>query len=233
MQKVIRWDDDILTTHADLNEAIDAFENLLETYVRAAEDESAEIILCYSCPSRHYFRHDLLETYKGNRKDAPPLALRPLKEWSAEKYVTKTKPNLEADDVIGILATHKSLVKGTKIVVTIDKDLQQIPGLHIDTNDVGLGVFRVSPEHGRRILWRQALTGDVVDNYPGCPGIGPKRADAILDGMTEENCWERILAAYEKAGLTAEDMAVQVNVARILTAKTYNFKTKEPILWQM
>ena len=200
MQKVIRWDDDILTTHADLNEAIDAFEGLLATYVHAAEDESAEIILCYSCPSRHYFRHDLLETYKGNRKDAPPLALRDLKAWSAEKYVTKTKPNLEANDVLGILATHKGLVKGTKIIVSIDKDMQQIPGLHIDTGDVAGGVFRVTPEFGRRMLWRQALTGDVVDNYPGCPGIGPKKADGILVGMTEANCWERILAAYRRRG---------------------------------
>lgn len=233
MQKVIRWDDDILTTHADLNEAINAFEELLAKYVRIAEDESAEIILCYSCPSRHYFRHDLLETYKGNRKDAPPLALRDLKAWSAEKYVTKTKPNLEADDVLGILATHQSLVKGTKIIVSGDKDLQQIPTLHIDTNDPELGVFRVRPEHGRRFLWRQVLTGDSTDNYSGCPGIGPKKADAILDGMNIGNCWERILAAYEKAGLTSEDMAVQVNVARILTAADYNFKTGTPKLWQM
>ena len=233
VQKVIRWDDDILTTHADLNEAIDAFEGLLATYVRAAEDESAEIILCYSCPSRHYFRHDLLPTYKGNRKDAPPLALRPLKEWSATKYVTKTKPNLEADDVLGILATHKSLVKGTKIIVTIDKDLQQIPGLHLNTDDVAAGVFRVSPDFGRRVLWRQVLTGDTVDNYSGCPGIGPKRVGAILDGMTEDNFAERLLAAYEKAGLSRAELETQFNVARILTASTYNFKTKEPILWQM
>lgn len=234
VQKTIRWDDDILTTHADLNEAKDAFEQLLATYVRVAGDESAEIILCYSCPSRHYFRHDLLETYKGNRKDAPPLALRPLKEWSSEKWETKTKPNLEADDVLGILATHKTLIKGNKIIVSGDKDLQQIPCLHINTNDVDLGVFRVAPAYGREFLWTQVLCGDTTDNYPGCPGIGKVKAQKILSGVTGEAQYAAaVLAAFEKAKLTAEDMAIQVNVARILTASDYNFKAKEPILWSM
>src|SRR5262245_7235946 len=103
VQKSIRWDDDILTSHADLNEAKDVFQTQIEKLQDATH---ADAVLCFSCPSRRYFRHDLWPTYKGHRKDAPPLALRDLKAWASDTWKTYTKPGLEADDVIGILATN-------------------------------------------------------------------------------------------------------------------------------
>lgn len=235
VQRSILWDDDIFTTHADFDEAKDAFEQLLDRYVRVVDDADAKVVLCYSCPTRHYFRHDLLDTYKGNRKSsAPPLALRDLKAWSSEKWETKTKPNLEADDVLGILATHPKLIKGPKIIVSMDKDLRQIPGLHIDANDPDLGVFRVAEDFAERFLWTQVLTGDQTDGYTGCPGIGPVKAKGILSGVKGEAQFAAaVWGAYDRAGLSQEEMAVQVNVARILKADNYDFKRKEPKLWSM
>ena len=231
-QRGIRWDDDIITSHVDLNECKESFQAVIRTYEEAVE-EPCGVILCYSCPTRHYFRHDILPTYKGNRKgNAPPLGLRALIDWSKEEYDFKVKPNLEADDVMGILAT----VKGAKtIIVSIDKDMKQIPGLHLNARTPSEGVFRVSPEFAEFYLWMQVLTGDQVDGYTGIPGCGPKTAEKILLQYAPPNQMydDIVLNAYKKAGLTAEDMAVQVNVARILTAQTYNFKRKEPILWQM
>lgn len=232
VQRTILWEDDVATTHADFNEAKDAFNTILGTLPKTSEDDG--VVLCFSCPSRRYFRHDLLPTYKGNRKSTPPLLLRELKQWASETWETKTKPGLEADDVLGILATHKRIIKGEKIIVSADKDLQQIPGLHIDLNDPEAGVMRVAPEFAERFLWRQVLTGDTSDNYSGCPGIGPVKADKLLSGISGEAQFAAaVLAAYEKAGLTPDDLAVQVNVARILQADNYDFKRKEPILWQM
>lgn len=238
VQRGIRWDDDIYTLHADLGEAKDVFRGTIERICECADDTDARVILAYSCPTRHYFRHDLLPTYKANRKDAPPLVLRDLKEWSKGEWESRTKPGLEADDVLGILATHRRLIPGEKVIVSADKDLQQIPGLHMNARAPHEGVFRVTPEWAERFMWTQVLTGDPTDNYSGCPGIGPKKAAAILDyprlkGVTYE---DHVYAVYEKA-LTGDprdvgaELAVQVNVARILTADTYNFKTKEPILW--
>lgn len=206
------------------------YRTLLSKYLDAT-DESAHIVLAYSCPSRRYFRHDILPTYKGNRKDAPPLVLRDLKEWSKGEWDSRTKEGLEADDVLGIFATHPKLIKGDKIIVSHDKDMQQIPGLHLSAAYPDEGIFRVRPEFAERFLWEQVLVGDATDNYPGCPGIGPKKADALL--KCPRSLWStRVQEAFEKAGLTPEDMAVQINVARILTADTYNFKKKVPILWQ-
>lgn len=189
------------------------------------------IVLCFSCPSRRYFRHDLWPDYKGNRKNAPPVLLGDLKAVLSSRYTTKTKPNLEADDVLGILATHPDFYLGDCVVVSPDKDLDQIPGLRFKPG--GDDVYEVSVQEARRHIAFQALTGDSTDNYPGCPRIGPIRANRILDEVAEGASYvPAIQAAYERAGKTVEEMAVQLNVARILTAKTYNFKTGEPILWQ-
>lgn len=232
VQRGIRWDDNVYTLEADGDAAADVFRDAIERYTAAADADA--VILAYSCPTRHYFRHDLLPSYKANRKSMPPLCLHDLKEWSKGQWDSRTKPGLEADDVLGILATHPRLVPGRKVIVSHDKDLQQIPGEHLNAATPGDGVFRVHAAYAHRFFWTQVLTGDTTDNYAGCPGIGAKRAEAILDGARKGDQWhyaEAILKAFEKAGLTAEDMAVQYNVARILHHHHYDFKRKEPILW--
>jgi len=74
----------------------------------------------------------------------------------------------------------------------------------------------------------QALTGDSVDGYPGCPGIGPKRAERLLN---KETSWETVVAAYAKEGLDEEYALAQARVARILRWDEYNIKKEEVILW--
>ena len=233
VQTSIQWDDDIITTHADLNDAKDAFDAQIAKY-NAAAGGDCKIVLCFSCPSRRYFRHDLWADYKGNRKSASPLALKPLKEWATEQHPTWTKPGLEVDDVLGILATHSTLVKGEKIIVSHDKDLGQIPGLHLNPMSPDEGVYRIAPAFARRLLAYQVLVGDSTDNYPGLPGCGPVKAERILEKVQpEESYVPHLQIAYAKAGLTSADLETQLNVARILTAKTYDFKKKEPILWRV
>ena len=231
VQRGIDWGEGIYTLTANINEAKTNFEHKLSQLKDASGAD--DLILCFSCPTRRYFRHDIWPSYKGTRKDMPPLVYRDLKEWASGVWETKTKPNLEADDVLGILGTHPGMVKGEKIIVSHDKDLEQIPGHHMHPERPYDGVYKVSLEYGKRQLAMQVLTGDSTDNYPGCPGIGPKRAADILDRVPQgESYIPAIWAAYEKKGLTQEAMAVQINTARILTHTTYNFKTGEPILWE-
>ena len=77
-------------------------------------------------------------------------------------------------------------------------------------------------------FYTQVLTGDSTDNYPGCPGIGPKKAADILN---KELSWTSVVNAYLKAGLTEEDALLQARMARILQASDWNSKQQEPILW--
>jgi DNA polymerase-1 len=59
----------------------------------------------------------------------------------------------------------------------------------------------------------QTLVGDTSDGYPGCPGIGPVKAEKVL-GMPPN--WQDVVGAYRAAKLTEADALVQARVARIL-----------------
>jgi DNA polymerase I len=139
------------------------------------------------------------------------------------------KDGIEADDTLGILCTHPKLVPGKRIVVTIDKDLLQIPGHHYNPDRDEKRV--VSLDGGDRWFFQQVLTGDATDNYPGCPGIGPKRASGILDATEPDTRWSAVVAAYKAMGLTEANALVQARLARILRHTDYDFERKEPILW--
>ena len=50
---------------------------------------------------------------------------------------------------------------------------------------------------GLTFFYTQLVTGDNVDNYPGIPGVGPKRAYEILNGAVDEaDLCNRVACAY-------------------------------------
>ena len=77
----------------------------------------------------------------------------------------------------------------------------------------------------------QTLTGDVTDNYKGCPGVGPKGAEKILAGLEVEEMWPAVLEKFEKAGLFKEEALVQSRIAHILHPSEYDVDTHEVRLW--
>lgn len=199
------------------------------------------IVVCLSDPDRN-FRKDILPTYKGNRDPSKvPIIRADLHRHLLTAYPSKWKAGLEADDVMGIIATNPKLYPGAmKIIATMDKDLQTVPGYLYNWKR---GEMRRVTEHDADYFHLfQTLTGDLTDGYSGCPGIGPVRAAAILDPNGKgpfdpelgfvEWAWGEIVAAYEKRGLTEEDALVQARVARILRHQDFNYKTQEPKLWQ-
>ncbi|MCK5813043.1 MAG: DNA polymerase I [Cocleimonas sp.] len=130
------------------------------------------------------FRHDLYADYKANRPPMPDELrdqIDPLLEMiRAQGYPLLIVPDVEADDVIGTLASQYD---GKVIISTGDKDMAQLV-----TDDVHLintmsksyhdiqGVidkYGVPPERIRDYL---TLMGDTSDNIPGVPKVGPKTA---------------------------------------------------------
>ena len=53
------------------------------------------------------------------------------------------------------------------------------------------------------------------------PGIGPKKANNLLEGQKPADYWGIIVQAYKAVGLTEEDALVQARVARILRCEDY------------
>lgn len=180
---------------------------------------------------KNNFRKDVLPTYKDNRKQKrKPILLSPLRKFLIEEYNAVIYPNLEADDVMGILATKPSRGE-RKIICSIDKDLRQIPGHLYD----GASLTKHSKKHCDWWHMVQTLTGDAVDGFSGCPTVGKVTAQKILNdkNMPLKKMWQLVVKTYEKHGLFEHDAFQQARVAKILRHGDYNLKTGEVTKWQI
>lgn len=228
-QRVYNWGDDVVSAACD--DIADVVPGI-KTRIRWLLDrlEAQQVVICLTpSPDTENFRKKLLPTYKANRP-VKPLLLPAVREWLQANYKVYLKEGIEADDSMGILSTHPTLIPGKKIIVSEDKDLKTIPGwLYVPRHDQ---LFLLEDEDADYYHLLQTLTGDATDNYKGCPGIGPVKADKILTSCTRSFMWRAVVEAYESKGLTADDALVQARVARILRHNEYDFKRKEPILWE-
>lgn len=224
-ESVVDLGDDVISLTCDTAEVESAVDREIEKIKEALKAERMTVAL--SDPKVN-FRKALYADYKRNRNPrAKPIGLGHAKKYLTERYGAKTKDTLEADDVLGILATMKHPPEEKRIIVTIDKDLLQIPGRHFNPKTEQKRM--VTPEQGDRMFFMQCLTGDSVDNYPGLKGCGPKGAEKILEADGEP--WPKIMAAYEAKGFDEQFAITQARCARILQARDYDFQKKEPILW--
>ena len=227
---------------ADLDEAL----KLTDEYLDEVADRlgATEVIVCLTDSSN--FRHMIWPDYKGNRAGLrKPEHLLDVKEHFRSNYRTYQRPGLEADDCMGILATHPTLVKGEKIILSEDKDMQTIPGLLMnpakDKEPRRIGKLEAELFH----LW-QTVVGDQSDGYPGACFVGPKapEAQAVLASKSAGEAWQHVLAAFARSfarrgqsGLTPAHEAVQAaaitqaRLARILRAQDWDFNNKRPRLW--
>ena len=176
-------------------------------------------MLCLS--DRANFRRKLYPDYKANRaKSRLPIILRQVKQWIIDELDGQLWANLEADDVISILATDRAMDEET-IIVSIDKDFKSVPGIFFDYNK---GEYHhPSTEEADNFHLIQTLTGDSTDGYSGVPKVGAVTAKRLLDkhGYT----WETVAKCYEDAGLTEQDALMNAWMARLLRSENYCFRT--------
>ena len=231
-EQVIDWGNDLHTLHSDAGGATLSMDTMIEGIVDLLHgDQLVTALTCHDTPN---FRKAFCPTYKENRAvKRKPLVWAALRKHLIEKWDAKIKSNLEADDVLGILSTtpHKGQ---ERIIVSIDKDFKTIPGLFYNLGDGKSGpVQEITEVMADHAFMMQTLTGDTIDNYPGCPGIGPKTAAKLLDGVQGiEDMWPLVLGAYAKAGFGPEYALTQARCARILRYSDYDHKKKQLILWE-
>lgn len=224
VEQPIDWGDGLWSLHAFEDEAIAQFDGQIK---KIEEDlEADRLVLAFS--DKENWRKDVLPTYKSNRAGVrKPMLLKFLREYAETKYEVFVRPTLEGDDVLGILATHKSKIPGEKIVVSIDKDFKTIPGKHYNFSKGEH--FEITEDEANYWHLYQTLTGDQTDGYSGCPSVGPKGAEKLL---AVAPTWETVVGAFEGKGLCEEEALVQARVARILRATDYDFSKKQVILWE-
>lgn len=190
-----------------------------------------EIIIAFTGPDK--FRTRLLPTYKANRKGPKPAAHSDTVATLKVAFPHYLIPGLEADDVIGILMTTPKYADRA-VMVSVDKDFKTIPGRLCNPSMLG-GIITTTAAQADYWWMHQTLTGDSVDNYKGCPGIGPVKAPLFIGGNSKpaklRTLWNGVVSAFKAAGLTEEDAITQARVARILRREDYDKDTKEIILW--
>jgi DNA polymerase-1 len=140
------------------------------------------------------FRNEMYAEYKANRPPMPE-ELREQIEPIHAMIEAMGLPLLciggvEADDVIGTLATEAAQRGQSVLISTGDKDMAQLVNDQVTLiNTMNQAVFDrqgvvdkfgVPPE---LIIDLLALQGDKVDNIPGVPGVGEKTALALLQGL--------------------------------------------------
>ncbi len=152
------------------------------------------------------FRHDMYDQYKANRPPMPEdlrPQIQPIYDiCEALGLKIFVVDNVEADDVIGTLATQAE-AKGIETVVsTGDKDLAQLVTKNIRlvntmSNEVldEAGVMKKFGVKPNQIIDYLALVGDTSDNIPGVQKVGPKTA---VNWLTKYETVENIIANAEE-----------------------------------
>lgn len=188
-------------------------ENRIETIVRRTDATGFEVFL--SAGSNYRYDIAVTNPYKGQRSGVKPHHWRTVGDILTETYGAYHVHGAEADDVLSIFAR---LDPEEVCIASRDKDLRIVPCWHyswkcgeaqpeVEMNKVDLmgsiGTKKYnSGGHkligsGLRFFYGQVLCGDEIDNYKGCPSVGPVKACEILLGAdTEEELWERTYWAY-------------------------------------
>lgn len=178
--------------------------NMLRTTLKAKPDYVAFV----SDASGPTFRNVLYDKYKANRPPMPDdlrAQVEPMLQIvGALGFPILRVSGVEADDVIGTLATQAHAHGIDVVISTGDKDLAQLvrPGITLintmtntTMDDAAvLEKFGVKPA---QIIDFLSLTGDTVDNVPGVTKCGPKTAAKWL---AEYGTLDGVIAHADKVG---------------------------------
>ena len=218
--------------------AIFGFINSLEDVLK--RENPTHIAVAFD-PKGPTFRHEAYELYKAQREETPEVIRQsvPIIKDIIEAYNIPILevPRFEADDVIGTISKQAEKEGFDVFMMTPDKDYGQLVSDHI---------FMYRPKFGgdyeimgvKEVLNKYSLTsvdqvidllglmGDSSDNIPGCPGVGEKTAQKLLE---EYGSIEKLLENTDKLK-GALQKRVTENVEQIRFSKFLaTIKTDVPI----
>jgi DNA polymerase-1 len=229
----IQLAEDVWTRHSELPAAREWYWEKVEEMCGGLGIAVDDVWHCFTDASA--FRRELYPDYKHNRKGKPkPIGFKQLRNEMLEEPAAFIFRQIEADDAIGIFATMPEVAEDPVAIASGDKDMMQVPGLHVW---LGAEPYKQSKEAAERFTYEQYLTGDATDGVPGCPGIGAVTAKRIVESFDiakPVDCWEEIVRTYEKKGKVVEPSETatqQARLVRILRHGEYDFNTHTVKLW--
>ncbi|HKG35572.1 MAG TPA: 5'-3' exonuclease [Solirubrobacterales bacterium] len=152
------------------------------------------VVLCFG-PDAATYRVELFDGYHAERPEIPddlgPQFADSAAFFGAFGWIVETADTLEADDLLGSLATVETEAGGDALLLTGDRDMFQCAGertkvLYVRTGSQGAGVIGPDEVRGRYGIPPElvpdfiALRGDPSDGIPGARGVGEKTAAELL-----------------------------------------------------
>lgn len=134
------------------------------------------------------FRENIatIKGYKANRIGiAKPVHYKGIRRYMRERWGACVARGWEADDALAMAAHAHDYDETSIILVSQDKDLRTVPGRHYNSRKKQWSV--VTPQEALLNFYRQVITGDTVDNIPGCYKAGPKAADELLSTVYDKD----------------------------------------------
>lgn len=210
--------------------AIFGFVNTLEELLR--KEDPTHIAVAFDPPGGT-FRHEAYEKYKAQRQETPEdiRAAIPIIKEIIDAYNIKELevPRYEADDVIGTIAKKAEKQGFDVYMMTPDKDYGQLTSDHIfmykpkfagtgfDILDAKAIMAKYELSSPCQMIDLLGLMGDASDNIPGCPGVGPKTAQKLLEEYgTIENLLENTDKIKGTLKLRLEENKEQIIFSKFL-----------------
>ena len=187
-------------------------------------------------------RMEMLPQYKAQRPPMDP-DLRVQFPMVKELLCGLKVPILEAegwegDDILGTLARTGEAAGCDMYLITGDRDMYQLSTEHVKIVGTKKGLSDVqimTPEtvedlyHGitpELVPDFYGLKGDTSDNIPGVPGIGPKKASALI---AQYGSLDEVIAhADEVKGKMGENLRAHIDDA-LLSRKVATIQTNAPV----
>ena len=187
-------------------------------------------------------RMEMLPQYKAQRPPMDPdlhAQFPMIKELLAALNVPILQSEgWEGDDILGTMARSGEQAGCDMLLVTGDRDMYQLVTEHVNVVSTRKGLSDVAimtPEsvddlyHGitpALVPDFYGLKGDTSDNIPGVPGIGPKKASALI---AQYGSLDEVIAhADEVKGKMGENLRAHIDDA-LLSRKVATIRTDAPV----
>lgn len=187
-------------------------------------------------------RMEMLPQYKAQRPPMDPdlhAQFPMIKELLTELNVPILQSEgWEGDDILGTMARLGEEAGCDMLLVTGDRDMYQLVTEHVNVVSTRKGLSDVAimtPEsvddlyHGitpALVPDFYGLKGDTSDNIPGVPGIGPKKASALI---AQYGSLDEVIAhADEVKGKMGESLRAHIDDA-LLSRKVATIRTDAPV----
>jgi DNA polymerase-1 len=202
------------------------------------EEKQPTHLVCAMDSSGPGVRKEWYPEYKANRSEMPedlraqlPLIFDAIDGFHVPRI---EMAGWEADDVLATLATQ-AVAAGLEVrIVTSDKDARQLIGPQTQLHNIRKNTYQdaafLQKDWGVRpdqVIDFQALVGDSVDNVPGVPLVGPKKAQALLETF---GTLEEVLANADKApGKTLRENLQTFADQALLSRRLVTLRTDLPL----